>query len=176
MLTYGYALTTQRLWSDHRLQQTDSDRRWGCVMSAVWEMLFGNDPRPPSCRMFLVAGVIILAFPIAGLCGTRILSYGGDPGDLSDVTEESPWWPLEDPTFQIGLFEAAGGLSGATYREMVTEAPVAPNVISPADVAEVAAPGNESLEVAPAAEPPQSILERIFSAVIGFASAATSQR
>ena len=145
-------------------------------MSAVWEKLFGNGPRPPSCRMFLVAGVIILAFPIAGLCGTRILSYGGDPRGLSDVTEESPWWPLEDPTFQIGLFEAAGGMSGAPYREMVTEAPVAPNVISPADVAEVAAPGNESLEAAPAAEPPQSILERIFSAVTGFASAATSQR
>jgi hypothetical protein len=144
-------------------------------MSAVWERLFGNGPRPPSCRMFLVAGVIILAFPIAGLCGTRILSYGGEPRGLSDVTEESPWWPLEDPTFQIGLFEAAGGMSGATYREMVTEA-VAPNVISPADVAEVAAPGNESLEAAPAAGPPQSILERIFSAVMGFASAATSQR
>jgi hypothetical protein len=136
-------------------------------MSAVWEKLFGNGPRPPSCRMFLVAGVIILAFPIAGLCGTGILSYGGDPRGLSDVTEESPWWPLEDPTFQIGLFEVAGGMSGATYREMVTDAPVAPNVISPADVAEVAAP---------AAEPTQSILGRIFSAVMGFASAATSQR
>jgi hypothetical protein len=145
-------------------------------MSAVWEKLFANGPRPRSCRKFLLAGVIILAFPVAGLCGTRILSYGGDPRGLSDVTEESPWWPLEDPTFQIGLFEAAGGMSGATYREMVTEAPVAPNVISWADVAEVAAPGNESLEAAPAAEPAQSILERIFSAVMGFASAATSQR
>jgi hypothetical protein len=145
-------------------------------MSSVWEKLFGSGARPPSCRMFLVAGVIILGFPIAGLCRTRILSYGGDARGLSDVTEESPWWSLGGPTFQIGLLEAAGGMSGATYREMVTEAPVAPNVISPADIAEVAAPGNESLEAAPAAEPPQSILERIFSAVMEFASAATPQR
>ena len=145
-------------------------------MSSVWEELFRNGPRPPSCRMLLIAGLVILGFPIAGLCGTRVLSYGGDARGLSAVTEESPWWSLKDPTFQIGLLEAVGSMSGATYREMVTEAPVAPNVISPADIAEVAAPGNESLEVAPAAEPPQSILERIFSAVIGFASAATSQR
>jgi hypothetical protein len=144
-------------------------------MSSVWEKLFGNGPRPPSCRMFLVAGVIILGFPIAGLCGTRILSYGGDARGLSDVTEESPWWSLENPTFQIGLLETGG--SGATYREMVTEASVAPNVISPADdVAEVAAQGNESLEGAPVAEPPPSTLERIFSAVMEFASPATSRR
>jgi hypothetical protein len=126
--------------------------------------------------MFLVAGVIILGLPMAGLCGTRILSYGGDARGLSDVTKESLWWSLEDPTFRIGLLEAAGGMSGATYREMVKEAPVAPNVISPADVAEVAPPGNESLEAAPAAEPPKSILERIFSALMEFASALTSQR
>jgi hypothetical protein len=69
------------------------------------------------------------------------------------------------------------GGSGATYREMVTEASVAPNVISPADdVAEVAAQGNESLEGAPVAEPPPSTLERIFSAVMEFASPATSRR
>ena len=116
-----------------------------------------------------------MGFPIAGLCGTRILSYGGDARGLSDVTEESLWWSLENPTFRIGLLEAGG--SGATYREMVPEASVAPNVISPADdVAEVAAQGNESLEGASVAEPPPSTFERIFSAVMEFASPATSQR
>jgi hypothetical protein len=124
--------------------------------------------------------VLNLGFPVAGYSETRLLNR--EVLAFSDVTESSMCCSNEDRTFQLDPPEAKDGTLTRMYAEEMAEPALAPDVIAQVGGYEAAArdiqadQGNENLAAATTAEPPQSALGLILSAVMGFASSVTSQR
>ena len=121
--------------------------------------------------------VLNLAVPVSGYSETRLLKE--EVVAFSDMTESSICCSNEDWAFQVDPLKSKDGASTRAYAEEMAELGLAPDVIAQTGGYDAAAPnvqtdqGNESPAIA---EPPQSALGFILSAVMGFASSVTPQR
>jgi hypothetical protein len=137
-----------------------------------------------------LTGLAVLGFHVAGFSETRLLANADDALDLSDLRVVSPCCSVEDSPLQVGILEAQRGMSGpADVKDIATLATVAPDAGTQTgrvdgeanrefDIeANAAVPGVDSgLDAARIAEPPQSALRRLLTAIMELSPASTPNR
>jgi len=137
-----------------------------------------------------LAGLAVSGFHFAGFSETRLLTNGDDVLDLSNLTVASPCCSVEDAPLHVGLLEAQRGMFGpADTKDMATLATVSPDAGTQTsrmngganrefDIeANAAVPGVDSgVDAARVAEPPQSALRRLLTAIMELGPASTSNR